>query len=76
MLACSNFQCCMCCFSARLSSYEVSVMTGDISGAGTDANVYVVLFGDKGETGQFYHNVLLTSCGSTDYPEKTFNKSS
>ena len=37
--------------SARLSSYEVSVMTGDVSGAGTDANVYIVLFGEKGETG-------------------------
>ncbi|CAB4019689.1 lipoxygenase homology domain-containing 1-like, partial [Paramuricea clavata] len=37
---------------ARLSSYEVSVVTGDISGAGTDANVYVILFGDKGESGK------------------------
>ena len=25
--------------------------TGDVSGAGTDANVYIILFGDKGETG-------------------------
>ena len=29
------------------------MVTGDISGAGTDANVYVILFGDKGESGQF-----------------------
>ena len=43
----------VCYISARLSSYEVSVVTGDISGAGTDANVYVILFGDKGESGQF-----------------------
>lgn len=42
-----------CCVSARLSSYEVLVITGDVSGAGTNANVYIVMFGDKGETGQF-----------------------
>lgn len=27
-------------------------MTGDVRGAGTDANVYIVLFGDNGESGQ------------------------
>ena len=41
----------MCYILARLSSYEISVITGDISGAGTDANVYIILFGEKGETG-------------------------
>ena len=44
--------------TARLSSYEVSVVTGDISGAGTDANVYIILFGDKGETGDFSIKII------------------
>eukprot|EP00047_Mylnosiga_fluctuans_P014195 m.36272 g.36272 ORF g.36272 m.36272 type:complete len:2392 (+) comp5381_c0_seq2:48-7223(+) len=32
-------------------TYELSVYTSDVSGAGTDANVYVKLFGDNGDTG-------------------------
>lgn len=32
--------------------YEVSVHTSDESGAGTDANVFLVLFGEKGDTGE------------------------
>ena len=40
--------------SAQLSSYEISVITGDVSGAGTDANVYILLFGEKGETGRIF----------------------
>jgi hypothetical protein len=30
--------------------YEVSVETGDVRGAGTDAKVYMTLFGSKGTT--------------------------
>ena len=30
--------------------YEVTVETGDIRGAGTDAKVYMTLFGSKGTT--------------------------
>ena len=26
--------------------------TGDVRGAGTDANVFIVLFGDRGDTGE------------------------
>ncbi len=33
------------------SSYRVSVFTGEVSGAGTDANVFVNIFGEEGETG-------------------------
>ncbi|PAA79474.1 hypothetical protein BOX15_Mlig008366g2 [Macrostomum lignano] len=33
-------------------TYNVSVKTGDVSGAGTDANVFLNIFGDKGETGE------------------------
>lgn len=37
---------------ARISTYEVSVVTGDVRGAGTNANVYIVLFGEDGDTGK------------------------
>lgn len=30
--------------------YEITVETGDIRGAGTDAKVYVTVFGSKGHT--------------------------
>jgi hypothetical protein len=30
--------------------YKISVKTGDVRGAGTDANVFVKLFGESGET--------------------------
>jgi hypothetical protein len=32
--------------------YEVKVITGDRRGAGTDANVSITLYGDKGNSGQ------------------------
>ena len=32
--------------------YVVEVFTGDISGAGTDANVFLNIFGDRGDTGE------------------------
>jgi len=31
-----------------LSVYEVVTVTGDVKGAGTDANIFVTLFGDFG----------------------------
>ncbi len=31
--------------------YEVSVLTSDVSGAGTDANVSICLFGENGDSG-------------------------
>lgn len=37
---------------ARINTYEVSVVTGDVRGAGTDANVFIVLFGEDGDTGK------------------------
>uniref|UniRef100_A0A1I8HA00 Lipoxygenase homology domain-containing protein 1 n=1 Tax=Macrostomum lignano TaxID=282301 RepID=A0A1I8HA00_9PLAT len=33
-------------------SYNVSVKTGDVAGAGTDANVFLTIFGKNGETGE------------------------
>ncbi|KAI4820693.1 hypothetical protein KUCAC02_028664 [Chaenocephalus aceratus] len=32
--------------------YTVSVRTGDMYGAGTDANVYLIIYGDLGDTGE------------------------
>ena len=37
-------------FSA--TSYHVSLKTGDIRGAGTDANVFVQIYGEQGDTGK------------------------
>lgn len=31
--------------------YRVTVCTGDVSGSGTDATVFLCLFGDLGDTG-------------------------
>uniref|UniRef100_A0A669B819 Lipoxygenase homology PLAT domains 1 n=1 Tax=Oreochromis niloticus TaxID=8128 RepID=A0A669B819_ORENI len=33
-------------------TYKVSVMTGDLYGAGTDANVFLTVYGDLGDTGE------------------------
>lgn len=32
--------------------YVINVHTGDVSGAGTDANVFLTIFGDKGDSGE------------------------
>jgi len=31
--------------------YQVDVYTGDVWGGGTDANIYITLYGDRGDTG-------------------------
>ena len=47
--------------------YRVTVCTGELEGAGTDANVYLCLFGDVGDTGER----LLYNCrNNTDLFEK------
>lgn len=33
-------------------TYTVSVRTGDMYGAGTDANVFLTIYGDLGDTGE------------------------
>ena len=38
-------------FLAAMTTYEVSVTTGDVKGAGTDANVYLTLYGETSDTG-------------------------
>uniref|UniRef100_G3QS54 Lipoxygenase homology domain-containing protein 1 n=1 Tax=Gorilla gorilla gorilla TaxID=9595 RepID=G3QS54_GORGO len=50
-----------------MSRYRVTVCTGELEGAGTDANVYLCLFGDVGDTGER----LLYNCrNNTDLFEK------
>ncbi|XP_056146384.1 lipoxygenase homology domain-containing protein 1 [Lampris incognitus] len=36
----------------EIHTYTVSVMTGDVYGAGTDANVFLTIYGDLGDTGE------------------------
>lgn len=38
--------------SSAAHTYKVSVMTGDVYGAGTDANVFLTVYGDQGDTGE------------------------
>lgn len=45
------------CFSVIIiptaaHTYKVSVMTGDVYGAGTDANVFLTIYGNLGDTGE------------------------
>ncbi|XP_028335744.1 lipoxygenase homology domain-containing protein 1 [Physeter macrocephalus] len=50
-----------------MARYRVTVCTGELEGAGTDANVYLCLFGDVGDTGER----LLYNCrNNTDMFEK------
>ncbi|KAI2586724.1 lipoxygenase-likey PLAT domains 1 [Homo sapiens] len=50
-----------------MARYHVTVCTGELEGAGTDANVYLCLFGDVGDTGER----LLYNCrNNTDLFEK------
>ena len=37
---------------AEKTTYEITVETGDVSGAGTDANVYITLYGEKEDSGE------------------------
>lgn len=39
-------------FSFTAHTYQVSVRTGDMYGAGTDANVFLTIYGDLGDTGE------------------------
>ncbi|KAM9858421.1 lipoxygenase homology domain-containing protein 1 [Aulostomus maculatus] len=38
----------------EVNTYEVCVITGDVLGAGTDANVYINIYGENGDTGERY----------------------
>lgn len=34
--------------------YSVQIFTGNVPGAGTDARVYITIYGDLGDTGERY----------------------
>ncbi|XP_044287456.1 lipoxygenase homology domain-containing protein 1 isoform X2 [Varanus komodoensis] len=36
----------------EIHTYKISVFTGDVYGAGTDANVFLIIYGDLGDTGE------------------------
>ncbi|KAH0627806.1 hypothetical protein JD844_008220 [Phrynosoma platyrhinos] len=36
----------------EIHTYKITVYTGDISGAGTDASVFLIIYGDLGDTGE------------------------
>ncbi|KAI5096357.1 lipoxygenase-like domain-containing protein 1, partial [Silurus meridionalis] len=35
----------------QLTTYTISVKTSDLAGAGTDANIFIIVFGENGDTG-------------------------
>lgn len=41
------------------NKYEVKVYTGDIIGAGTDADVFINIFGEYGDTGNGFEFFFL-----------------
>ncbi|XP_033751254.1 lipoxygenase homology domain-containing protein 1-like isoform X2 [Pecten maximus] len=41
-------------FVIKETSYRISVKTSDVSGAGTDAKVFITLFGANGDTGEIH----------------------
>ena len=41
-----------CCFFVAVHNYKVHVFTGDIRRAGTDANVFITLIGENGDSGE------------------------
>ena len=47
-----------------VARYRVTVCTGELEGAGTDANVYLCLYGDVGDTGER----LLYNCRNNTLP--------
>lgn len=50
-------------FCLEFTKYEIDVKTGDKSGAGTDANVFVIIYGENGYTGKLKRKSLNHICG-------------
>lgn len=42
-----------------VNKYVVSVFTADVKGSGTDADVFINIFGELGDSGCFYELKLL-----------------
>lgn len=56
-----NTCCYMCCLAAASTSFLVKVKTGTVWGAGTDANVYVELFGEIDHSDKMFLKSSLTN---------------
>ena len=54
-------------YSGKTGAFYIEVKTQDSSGAGTDSNIYLTIYGDKGNTGEIN---LGTYAGSSDNFEK------
>lgn len=52
-------------FSLVALIYRVAIVTGAYSGAGTSSNVYLILRGDKGDSGKITLNDALPAYGIT-----------
>ncbi|XP_042637316.1 lipoxygenase homology domain-containing protein 1 [Orycteropus afer afer] len=50
-----------------MARYRVTICTGDLEGAGTDANVYLCLYGDVGDTGE---RLMFNCRNNTDLFER------
>ena len=55
---------CLFAFIAAMTTYEVNVATGDVKGAGTDANVYLTLYGEASDTGSCW---LTKNCKQSGF---------
>ena len=51
-------QCCNATVAAASQTYHVFVHTGDKRGAGTDANVFITMFGQHDDTGLSINQLL------------------
>ena len=45
---------CVCPTAHPVVLYSVQIFTGNVPGAGTDAKVYITIYGDLGDTGERY----------------------
>ncbi|KAJ8405697.1 hypothetical protein AAFF_G00316770 [Aldrovandia affinis] len=50
----------------EVTTYTIQVMTSDVARAGTDANVYLIVFGENGDTG----TLVLKASGNTNKFER------
>lgn len=43
------------------TTYTIKIKTGEKKYAGTDANVFAILFGENDDTGESNHSVMIVS---------------
>ena len=68
---------CLIPFYFSGTTYKITVKTSNVPGAGTDANVYVILFGSNGDTGELHLKKSETNKSPFENDQKdvfTFNE--